>query len=328
MTRRQKGPRIVVVGSVNADLVVKTGRLPRPGETVLGGEFRVASGGKGANQAVAAARAGGRVAFIARVGNDRFGTGAISGFKDDGIETKHIRISRAQPTGVALIVVDRRGENSIAVASGANLDLSPADIRRAAGEIRGAEGLLLQLESPLDTVVEAARTAARAGVPVILNPAPAPDSLLPPGLLALVDILTPNADEAARLSGVGLSGRDGIRKAARILLNKMTARASGRRSSGPAVLITLGPKGVLIAAPGMEIAVPAFKVRAVDTTAAGDVFNGALAAALAEKRHLLDAVRFAAAAAAVSVTRMGAQPSAPRRYEILQIMKTDERENI
>jgi len=321
MSQRRRGSRIVVVGSVNVDLVVKTSRIPRPGETVLGGDFRVAAGGKGANQAVAAARAGGRVTFVARVGKDIYGTEAIAGFRRNGIETEHVCIARTRPTGVALIVVDRRGENSIAVASGANLDLSAADIGRAATAFADSDILLLQLESPLETVKEAVRRAARARLPVILNPAPVPASPLPSDLLSQVDILTPNVTEAGMLAGIPMSGRESLRKAARFLLGKMMKPSSLRRAFGPAVLITLGPKGVFVAAGGNETVVPGFKVRAVDTTAAGDVFNGALAVALAEKRPLLEAVRFAAAAAAISVTRMGAQPSAPRRGEILNVMK-------
>lgn len=325
MPRIGRRPNILVVGSVNADLVVQTVRLPRPGETVLGGEFRIAAGGKGANQAVAAARAGGRVTFVARVGRDRFGAEAVAGFATDGIETKYVRVSPIRPTGVALIVVDRRGENSIAVASGANLDLSTADIRRAAAEIRKADILLLQLESPLDTVGEAARAAARAGVPVILNPAPAPDSPLPAGLLSLVDVLTPNVTEAGMLSGVKITGRASLRRAARILQSRMTAVKTGEKKE-PIILVTLGSKGVFVAAPGIETTVPAFKVKTLDTTAAGDVFNGALAVALAEKRPLIEAVRFASAAAAISVSRSGAQPSAPRRNEIARLVSAAERD--
>ncbi len=319
MTRTGGQPNILVIGSVNADLVVQTVRLPRPGETVLGGEFRIAAGGKGANQAVAAARAGGRVTFIARVGRDRFGAEAVAGFATDGIETKYVRVSSKRPTGIALIVVDRRGENSIAVASGANLDLSVADTRRAAAEIRTAGILLLQLESPLETVSETARSAARAGVPVILNPAPVPDSPLTAGLLTLVDVLTPNVPEAGMLSGVKIAGRESLRHAARILRTRMTAAKTGAKKD-PIVLVTLGSKGVFVSALGIETTVPAFRVKALDTTAAGDVFNGALAVALAEKRPLIEAVRFAAAAAAISVTRSGAQPSAPRRNEIIRLM--------
>ncbi len=202
MSQRRRGPRIVVVGSVNVDLVVKTGRIPRPGETVLGGDFRIAAGGKGANQAVAAARAGGRVTFVACVGKDVYGAEAIAGFRRNGIETEHVHTARTSPTGVALIVVDRRGENIIAVASGANLDLSAADIRRAATAFVDSDILLLQLESPLETVREAVRSAARARLPVILNPAPAPASPLPSDLLSQVDILTPNVTEAGMLAGM------------------------------------------------------------------------------------------------------------------------------
>jgi len=314
-------PKILVIGSANTDMIVRTARLPGPGETVLGGHFRTAAGGKGANQAVAAARAGGAVTFIARVGNDVFGAEAIAGFRRDGIETKFIRAARSGSTGVALIVVDRRGENSIAVASGANADLSVEDMRRAAGVFASTDMLLVQLESPIKTVGEAIRKASRVALPVILNPAPVPPKLIPPGFYPLIDILTPNITEAGMLTGTALSNRDDFRKAAGLLLKKMSIPSPSRKSQRRAVLITLGEDGVYVFAEGIETIVPGFKVRAVDTTAAGDVFNGALAVALAEGLPLLEAVRFAAAAAAISVTRMGAQPSAPSRVEILHFLK-------
>jgi len=318
-------PKIVVVGSANVDMVVKIGRLPRPGETVLGGVFRTAAGGKGANQAVSAARAGGNVAFIARVGNDSFGTEALTGYVECGIDTEHVRRSLKHPTGVALIVVDEKGENSIAVASGANAELSVADIRRASKTFEEAGMLLLQMESPLETVREAVRQAARIGVPVILNPAPVPAGAVLDDLFPLIDVLTPNVTEAGMLARMTITSRGNLRKAAGILLEKMTASNRTHLPERPAVLITLGPKGVFVAAPGIETTVPGFKVRAVDTTAAGDVFNGALAVALAEGRPMLEAVRFAAAAAAISVTRMGAQPSAPWRAEISRLMNAPRR---
>jgi ribokinase len=190
MTPTRTRPKILVIGSANTDMIVRTARLPGPGETVLGGDFRIAAGGKGANQAVAAARAGGAVTFIARVGNDDFGAEAIAGYRRDGIETKFIRAARSRSTGVALIVVDRKGENSIAVASGANADLAVEDIRRAAGVLASADMLLIQLESPIKTVGEAIRKAARIGLPVILNPAPVPADLIPAELYSFIDFLT------------------------------------------------------------------------------------------------------------------------------------------
>jgi len=321
MTPTRTRPQILVIGSANTDLIVRTARLPGPGETVLGGDFRIAAGGKGANQAVAASRAGGAVTFIARVGNDVFGVEAIAGYRRDGIETKFIRAARSGSTGVALIVVDRKGENSIAVASGANADLSIGDMRCAADEFSSADLLLIQLESPIKTVGEALRKAARVGLPIILNPAPVPPKLIPLGFYPLIDILTPNVIEAGMLTGISISSRDGLRKAAGRLLKKMSPPASTRNPRSRAVLITLGAVGVFVFAEGIETIVPGFKARAVDTTAAGDVFNGALAVALAEGRPLLEAVRFASAAAAISVTRMGAQPSAPGRAEILRFLK-------
>lgn len=301
--------RIVVVGSSNTDMVIKLARIPRPGETVLGGEFFMAAGGKGANQAVAAARAGGDVTFIARVGEDDFGRRAVEGFRCDRIRVEHVGRDRKAASGVALIFVAPDGENSIAVAPGANARLSPADVRKAAAEIAGSDVLLLQLEIPLETVEEAVRTASRAGVPVILNPAPARP--LPKALLQSASVLTPNETEAELLTGIKISGKGSLSKAADRLL------AAGLR----AVLITLGAKGVYVASKEHREVVPAFRVKPVDTTGAGDAFNGALAVGLAERRPLLEAARFACAAAALSTTKMGAQPSLPGRREIEKMMR-------
>jgi ribokinase len=295
---------VLVVGSSNTDMVLRVPRIPRPGETVLGGAFAMAGGGKGANQAVAAARAGARVTFVARLGDDIFGERALAGFADDGIDTRFVLKTADAASGVALIAVDDRGENSIAVASGANERLSVADVEAAAKAFAAADVVLLQLESPLETVAAAVRKAGETGVPVILNPAPARP--LDEGLLAGVAVLTPNETEAELLSGVPVRDDDGVR----------TAAAALRRRGPGTVIITLGGRGVYALAPDFEGVVPAFRVEAVDTTAAGDIFNGALAVALAEKRPLAEALRFAQAAAAISVTRPGAQPSAPTRAEI------------
>lgn len=295
---------VLVVGSSNTDLVIRVPRIPRPGETVLGGAFSTAAGGKGANQAVAAARAGGRVAFVARIGDDQFGRESLEGLGRDGIDTRFVLTTPGAASGIALITVDERGENSISVASGANALLSAADVGRAAEAFAAADIVLLQLESPLETVEAAAREAKRRGVPVILNPAPARE--LGDALLAGVSVLTPNEHEAGLLTGIPVRDERSARDAARRL-----------RERGPGtVIVTLGERGVLALAAGFEASLPAFKVKPVDTTAAGDVFNGALAVALAEKLPLPDAVRFAQAAAAISVTRPGAQPSAPTRAEI------------
>lgn len=297
-------PKITVIGSSNTDMVIQLDRIPRPGETVLGGEFTTAAGGKGANQAVAAARAGGDVTFVARLGRDVFGDQALAGFARDGIRTDFVFRDPRSPSGVALIFVAKDGENCIAVAGGANQRLSPADVQRAKAAILKAQAVVLQLETPLETIEAAARIAARAKVPVLLNPAPARP--LPSRLLALVSILTPNETEAEQLTGVAVTNDASARLAAAKLL------AKGVQT----IIITLGSRGAFVATRDRQTLVPGFKVKAVDTTAAGDVFNGALAVALAEDQPLIEAVRFANAAAAISVTRLGAQPSAPRRREI------------
>lgn len=301
---------IVVVGSSNTDMVVQAPHIPLPGETVLGGRFTMAAGGKGANQAVAAARAGGNVTFIARVGDDLFGRQAIDGFKRDAINVEFVLRDRNAPSGVALITVSSEGANSIAVAPGANAKLTPADVKAAEKVIRAADVAILQLETPLETVAAAVEIAHSAGVPVILDPAPAQS--LPDELLRHVSILTPNEGEAQLLTGIEVGGCEGARRAADALV------AKGVRT----VVITLGVEGCLVASAGTSDLVPAFRVKAVDTTAAGDVFNGSLAVALAEKKPLPDAVRFANAAAAISVTRLGAQPSAPHRNEIEDFLRT------
>jgi len=302
-------PSILVVGSSNTDMIIQLDRIPRPGETILGGEFVTAAGGKGANQAVGAARAGGRVTFIARVGRDMFGDQAVAGFRCDGINVKHIVRDPVAPSGVAMIFVAKDGENSIAVAGGANGRLSPADVKKAKSVFAGATAVVMQLETPLETVQATAALAAKAGVRVILNPAPARP--LPDKLLELVSILTPNETEAELLTGVKVSNTGtGSRAAERLL-------AKGVET----VILTLGAQGAYVASTKVRQLVRGFKVKAVDTTAAGDIFNGALVVALGEGRPLSDAVRFANAAAAISVTRMGAQPSAPTRAEIEKFLR-------
>ena len=296
--------KIVVVGSSNTDMIIKLDKIPVPGETVLGGKFSTAAGGKGANQAVAAARAGGIVTFIASVGNDSLGAQAIEGFRRDGINVEYIKRVENVASGVALIFVDKTGENSIAVASGANAVLNPEDIQGSKQVISQAKILLMQLETPIETVTRAAQLAHEAGVKVILNPAPAQS--LDDELLKMVSILTPNETEAELLTGIKVEDEAGAKKAAEVLLGKGV----------DAVLITLGARGVFLAVGEKRELIPGFKVDAVDTTAAGDVFNGALTVALAENKSFDDAIRFANAAAALSVTKLGAQPSAHSREEI------------
>jgi ribokinase len=294
---------ILVAGSSNTDMVVKSPKLPVPGETVLGGTFFMFPGGKGANQAVAAARLGGNVIFLARTGADVFGAQSIEGFKKEGIDCTYIGTDPSAASGVALITVDADGENCIAVAPGANATLTPAEVLKARDAIRNADIVLTQLEIPLNTVIELVAFAAASDRRVILNPAPACD--LPDQLLQNVSILTPNEKEAELLTGVKVTDTSGALKAAQILFAKGVAT----------VIITLGRAGALLYDGREPALIPAPRVEAVDTTAAGDVFNGALAVALAEGMRMTDAVKFANHAAALSVTKLGAQTSAPHRGE-------------
>lgn len=298
--------RIVVIGSSNTDMVVKAPRLPAAGETVLGGEFMMNAGGKGANQAVAAARYGGRVSFVARVGDDMFGRQTLAAMREDGIDTSYVAVDREHASGVALISVNAEGENSIVVASGANMALGRGDIDRAAGEIRAADAVLMQLEVPVAAVEYAAEVAAAAGVPVILNPAPAPTEPLGAELLSRLKAITPNRSEAARISGIEVTDIGSARRAAEAI------HAMGVRN----VIITLGGEGSLVYDGVHFEHVEAVRVEAVDTTAAGDTFNGVLACCMAEGRTLAEAARMAGVAAAISVTRMGAQSAAPTRAEV------------
>ena len=302
-------PRILVVGSSNTDMIIRLERIPRPGETVLGGEFLTAAGGKGANQAVAAARAGAAVTFVARVGRDDLGDRALAGLRRDRIGVNRVVRDPAAPSGVALIFVGRDGANSIAVAAGANGRLTAGDVERAESAFASASVLLLQLEIPLVAVEAAVALAARAGVRVILNPAPA--QRLPRKLLRQVDILTPNETEAEGLTGIRVHDDASAGRAVKAL----------RQQGVGVVILTLGARGACVATGDTSTIVRGFKVKPVDTVAAGDVFNGALAVALAEGQLLPDAVRFAHAAAAISVTRPGAQPSAPTRAEINRFLR-------
>jgi ribokinase len=307
---RKTQPSVLVIGSSNTDLIIKMARIPKPGETILGGEFASAGGGKGANQAVAAARAGGAVTFIARVGRDPNGDEAVARLAAAGIDVTHVIRDSIRPSGVALIFVSQSGENSIAVASGANDKLSPADVRKAKRAVRRARILLVQLETPLKTVAASIDLAAAAGVPVVLNPAPARP--LSTRLLKRVYLLTPNESEAEQLTGVAVTNAAAAARAADTLLSRGVHN----------VVITMGSRGAFVAGKNVRQWLPGCAVRAVDTTGAGDVFNGSLVVALAEGRPLLVAARFASAAAAISVTRLGAMPSAPARREIEAMLAT------
>jgi ribokinase len=299
-----KQSKILVVGSSNTDMVIKTQHLPRPGETVIGGTFFMNPGGKGANQAVAVARLGGRVSFICKTGSDIFGHQSQQLFQDEGIDTSYIFSDSKHPSGVALITVDEQAENCIVVASGANATLTPVDLATAADFIETFDIVLMQLEIPMSTVEYVAELAFAKKKKVVLNPAPAHP--LSSSLLSHLYMITPNETEAEMISGVKITGRETAEKAARVM-----AQMGVRH-----VIITLGSKGALVYnSTGSEM-VPACKVKAVDTTAAGDVFNGALVLALSENRAIADAVRFACKAAAISVTRVGAQSSAPYRNEV------------
>ena len=298
------GPKIVVVGSSNTDMIVQVPRLPQIGETLLGGRFSMAPGGKGANQAVAAARAGGSVTFITRVGNDLFGERAIEGYRQEGIDVSQISVDPKEATGVAFILVGSHGENNISVASGANLTLSSDLILQSKASMADAQILLVQLEVPLPAIHTAIEIASAANVRVILNPAPAQP--LDDTILRHISILTPNETEASLLTGTHVRDDKSIRKAASTLVARGV----------PTVIITLGERGIYVASPAFIGFVEGFTVEAVDTTAAGDVFNGALAVSLTQGQSAEQVYRFANAAAAISVTRLGAQPSAPTLAEI------------
>jgi len=298
--------RIIVIGSVNSDLVVRGPRIPLPGETVTGGTFLRAEGGKGANQAVAAARAGADVTFVARVGADELGQVAVAGLADEGIDVRHVGQDPDLSTGVALIMVDEAGENAISVAPGANALLSVDDVEAARADIESADVLLTQLETPLAAVERAAAIASAAGVTVILNPAPARP--LPDSLMALVDVLTPNEGEAMYLSGAA----------------RPAAAASELRALGvTTVVVTLGATGALIATEDGESSVPGFSVASVDTTAAGDAFNSYLAVSIAEGLDLTRAVRRACAGGALATTVHGARPSLPGREKVNGLLRPE-----
>ncbi len=303
--------KIVVVGSSNTDMVLKSNHLPLPGETVLGGKFTMNPGGKGANQAVAAARLQGDVVFISRVGNDLFGKQAIKGFEKHGIDTRFITQDEKEASGVALIMVDEKGENSISVALGANNTLGKSHLQPAKEALKNSAFILTQLEAPLATVEYLGEFARENQLKLILNPAPAQP--LSDTLLASLHMLTPNEIEAELLSGVKVVDESSAMTAATIL----------RQKGVGIVIITMGSQGAFVLSDELAELVPSQKVKVVDTTAAGDTFNGALVVALSEGKDLKSAVEFANKAAAYAVEILGAQTSAPSRKDIEIPTKTE-----
>jgi ribokinase len=297
-------PRICVVGSINTDLTFRTPRLPKPGETLRGTAFHVGYGGKGANQAVMVARLGAQVTLVGRVGRDTFGDGMLRHLTREGIDTIYVKEDVTEPSGTAAIIVDDAARNCIIVVPGANGVLSPEDVRAAASAIHQARVVLCQLEVPMPAVLQAFRLARAAGARTILNPAPA--AVLPGELLSLTDICVPNETELELLAGRPAADLGAIESAAREITHR----------GPPTVLVTLGDRGVLVVTAEGSEHLPAVPVEAVDPTGAGDAFIGALAVFLAEGRKLVEAVRWACAAAALSVTRMGAQGSFPSRADV------------
>ena len=295
---------MLVVGSINMDLVVRVPHSPKPGETVLGGDFETFPGGKGANQAVAAARMGGEVTMVGRVGSDNFGDTLIQGLIENNIKTSYVIKDSETPTGIAMIAVAANGENMIVVASGANYKVSEADVANARDIMRDTDLLLVQLECPMETVAAAIDLAKAYDIPVVLNPAPAQP--LSRALLANVDVLTPNETELMMLAGV-----ENVNEAIQKVLSWGTKN----------LVVTLGANGARVVTADMDRHIPAHEVTAVDTTAAGDAFNGALAVAFAEGKPLLEAVDYGMAAGALAATRRGAQPSLPLRDAVENLIK-------
>jgi ribokinase len=295
--------QILVIGSSNTDMVVKTESFPLPGETVMGGTFLMSAGGKGANQAVASARLNGKVRFICKLGTDIFGDAALEGLQKEGIDCRYILRDPEVRSGVALITVDKSGQNSIVVAPGANDSLNEKDLEHAEEAFRDADIILLQLEIPMPTVLKAVNLGFREGKKIVLNPAPAKD--VPEDIWPKLHLVTPNETELSRYTGMDVEDDLQAREAALTMLEKGVKN----------VLVTLGSRGALLVSRELEYRIPAFHVEAKDTTAAGDVFNGALCVGLAEGMDWTEAMDFASKAAAISVTRMGAQTSAPTRLE-------------
>ncbi|KGQ24075.1 ribokinase [Gallibacterium anatis] len=300
--------KLTVLGSINADHVIQVPHFPQPGETLSGQNYHIVYGGKGANQAVAAARLGAKVDFIACIGEDKVGLEMKQAFQKNGINTDSIATIQGETTGIAMIQVADSGENSIVISAGANAHLTTDIVDKFKQKILDADALLMQLETPLDAIIYATKIAKQAGKHTVLNPAPA--KALPDELLAQLTMITPNETEAELLTGVKVVDEQSAAQAAAVFHQKGVA----------IVLITLGAKGVFISHNALQKIIPGFRVQAKDTTAAGDTFNGALVTALLEQKSLEEAIQFAHAAAAISVTRFGAQTSIPSRQETLDFL--------
>ena len=300
--------KLTVLGSINADHVIQVPHFPQPGETLSGQNYHIVYGGKGANQAVAAARLGAKVDFIACIGEDKIGLEMKQAFQKDGINTDSIATIQGETTGIAMIQVADSGENSIVISAGANAHLTTDIVDKFKQKILDADALLMQLETPLDAIIYATKIAKQAGKHTVLNPAPA--KALPDELLAQLTMITPNETETELLTGVKVVDEQSAAQAAAVFHQKGVA----------IVLITLGAKGVFISHNALQKIIPGFRVQAKDTTAAGDTFNGALVTALLEQKSLEEAIQFAHAAAAISVTRFGAQTSIPSRQETLDFL--------
>lgn len=301
--------KIVVVGSTNTDFVIRAKSIPAPGETVIGEDYFVNPGGKGANQAMAVAKLGGKCTFVTKIGDDEYGRRAIENFKAAGIDVSHVYMEETVHTGTAFIIVDEKGENAITVSSGANAKLSPADIDAARKVIETADIVLMQLEVPMETIERVAEIASAKGVKVILNPAPA--VRLSPSLLSKLYMITPNENECAIITGIPSDSEVRVFKAAETLMDLGVEN----------VIVTQGKRGSTFCSRDGKILVPAIcQKTVVDTTAAGDIFNGALCVALAEGKSIHDAMSFATAASSISVTRKGAQPSIPTRREVKSLL--------
>src|SRR5215216_2105747 len=295
-------PNIIVVGSLNADLVVRAPRFPLPGETISGEDLKIIPGGKGANQSVAAARQGASVAMVGRVGNDSFGPELIDNLQQNGVNTSYVQIDAQTATGTAIIVVDANGQNSIVLSPGGNGRVNPADLNQVS--FSDYKLLLLQLEIPLEPVLAAAQRAKEAGLRVVLNPAPA--RALPEELIALADFIVPNEGELSLLTNQPVHDLSSAENAANVLLEQ----------GAQTVIVTLGANGALIVSKSFTKHIPSFKVAVMDTTAAGDAFIGGFASALLQDKSLQDAVRYGCACAALAVTKFGAQPSMPTWEEV------------